>query len=139
MPRSIVRVGIHLVWATKNRAPYLEASIRRQVILVLAEITKRERCRPVEINGWLDHMHLYLKLSPEVALAQLVVSLKANSSRWIRLNIPTLPNFRWQRGFWAYGVDPRDDANLRSYIRSQEEIHARRSLLPACRMIVPAP
>jgi len=120
-----------LVWATKNRAPCLEAPVRQQVILVLADIAKRKRCRPVEINGWLDHMHLYLRMSPEVALAQLVVSLKANSSRWIRLNVPTLPDFRWQRGLWAYSVDPRDDATLRAYIRSQETIHAQRSLLPA--------
>lgn len=109
------------------------------MILVLASIAKRQRCRPVEINGWLDHVHLYLKISPEIALARLVVSLKANSSRWIRLNVPTLPEFQWQRGFWAYSVDPRDDANLRAYIRSQEEIHAQRALVPARRMIVSAP
>jgi REP element-mobilizing transposase RayT len=97
------------------------------VVLVLADITKRQQCRPIEINGWLDHVHLYARVSPEIALSRLVASLKSNSSRWIRMNIPTLPDFQWQRGFWAYSVDPRDDAKLRSYIRAQELIHANRS------------
>ncbi len=132
-------MGVHLVWATKNREPCLEPPIRRQVILVLAEVAKRQRCRPIEIGGWLDHLHLYLMLSPEIAVAQLVVSLKANSTRWIKANIPTLPDFQWQRGFWAYSVDPRDDANLRAYIRSQEAIHTQRSAPAPEMMHVSAP
>jgi REP element-mobilizing transposase RayT len=124
----VVRIGIHLVWATKHRCPWLEADVRRPVILVLAHLIKRQGCRPLEIGGWLDHVHLYLRLSPEVAVAQLVVSLKANSTRWIKSNIPGLPHFQWQRGFAAYSVDPRDDAHLRAYIRSQEQIHAHRTL-----------
>jgi len=135
----VVRVGVHFVWATKHRRPWLVADVRRRVILVLARLVKCQGCRPIEIGGWLDHLHLYISLSPEVAVAPLAVALKANSTRWIKSNIPSLPDFQWQRGFWAYSVDPRDDANLRSYIRSQEEIHAQRSLLPARRMIVAAP
>jgi len=126
--RSVVRIGIHLVWATKQRHPWLEAPIRRRVILVLAGIAKWQNCRPIEIGGWVDHLHLYLALSPEIAVSRLVVTLKANSTRWIRAHIPTLPDFEWQRGFLAYGVDPRNDAHLRAYIRAQEQIHAGRRL-----------
>jgi REP element-mobilizing transposase RayT len=112
----------------------LDGDVRRRVILVLAGIIKRKGCRPIEIGGWVDHLHVYVGLSPEIAVAPLVVCLKANSSRWIKSNIPSLPDFQWQRGFWAYSVDPRDDAGLRSYIRSQERIHADRDRPPLLRM-----
>ena len=124
--RSVVRVGVHFVWATKHRRPWLDADVRGRVVLVLAGIARRQGCRPIEIGGCVDHLHLYLRLSPEVAVAPLVVALKANSTGWIRTHIPTLADFEWQRGFWAYGVDPRDDADLRAYIRAQEQIHAAR-------------
>lgn len=126
MSRSIVRIGVHLVWATKHRRPWLEPDVRGRVILVLAGIVRRQGCRPIEIGGWVDHLHVYLALSPGIAVAPLVVCLKANSTRWVRTHIPTLPQFAWQRGFCAYGVDPRDDAALRAYIRDQEEIHSAR-------------
>lgn len=132
--RSIVRVGVHLVWATKHRRPWLDADVRRRVCVVLAGVLKRKGCRPIEIGGWVDHLHVYLQLSPEVAVTPLVVSLKAISARWIKTHVPTLPDFRWQRGFWAYGVDPRDDADLRAYIRDQEQIHAHRIRATAARV-----
>jgi REP element-mobilizing transposase RayT len=96
------------------------------VILVLARLIKRQGCRPIEIGGWVDHLHVYVELSPAISVVRLVNSLKANSTRWIRTHFPSLPYFEWQRGFWAYSVDPRDDANLRDYIRTQERIHALR-------------
>jgi putative transposase len=124
--RSVVRVRIHLVWATKLRYPWLTADIRPRLALVVAGILRRRGCRPIEIGGWLDHLHVYLGLSPDVAVAPLVMCLKANSTRWVRSNIPALAGFEWQRGFWAYSVDPRNDSNLREYIRTQEQIHSAR-------------
>lgn len=134
MSRSVVRIRVHVVWATKHRRPWLAADVRLRVVPVLAGIMKRRECRPIEIGGWFDHLHVYVELSPDVAVAPLVVCLKANSARWIKTHIPTLPDFEWQRGFWAQSVDPRDDANLRDYIRTQEQIHAHRTPLAPSEM-----
>ncbi|MEZ4411562.1 MAG: IS200/IS605 family transposase [Gemmatimonadales bacterium] len=125
-----MRIGVHLVWATKNRHPWLEPQILRRLAPLLGNIAVRRRCQPLAIGGWVDHVHVYVGLSANIPLSSLVVALKSNSSAWLRESFPDLAEFRWQRGFAAFGVDPRDDEALRRYIRSQEQIHARRLKAP---------
>lgn len=126
LSRKLVCVGVHLVWATKHRHPWLQPEIMRRLAPLLGNIVVRRRCQPLEIGGWLDHVHVYVGLSANVPLSSLVVTLKSHSSAWLRENFHELAGFRWQRGFAAFGVDPRDDAALRRYVRSQEQVHASR-------------
>jgi putative transposase len=125
--RRHYRVAVHLVWATKHRTPWLSEIVRPRLLALLAQILLRKRCRPVAIGGWVDHVHVYAMLSPQIAVVTLVNALKANSARWLRTNVAELAAFQWQRGYAAFGVDPRRDGTIRSYIQSQNEIHQARS------------
>lgn len=124
--RSRCRVGIHLIWATKGRHPWLSDAVRPRVCDLLGRIAAKRRCPPLAIGGWVDHVHLYLTLSPQIAIVALVNALKANSTTWIHQSLPGLDSFEWQRGYSAAGVDPRDDEALRSYIEHQDSIHEAR-------------
>lgn len=124
--RSVCRVGVHLIWATKRRGPWLSPQIRPKVFDLLGRISARRHCRPIAVGGWVDHVHVYVALSPQTSLISLVNSLKAHSCAWIRRNLPGLSSFEWQRGYAAAGVDPRDDAALRLYIQNQDAIHRAR-------------
>ena len=121
--RSRCRVGVHLVWATKMRHPWLVEELRPRVFEVLGGIAHRLHCSPIAIGGWVDHVHVYVMLSSQVTIVSLVNALKAHSTSWVRRTHPELPAFEWQRGYSAAGVDPRDDGALRSYIQDQEQIH----------------
>jgi len=125
--RRLVQVGVHLVWATKYRVPWLTGPVREQLDGLFRRALIRRGCEPFAIGGWIDHMHLYTSLSPTMTLSSLVGALKANSARWVREHVAGLDCFEWQRGYAAFGVDPRDDAALREYVRAQEGIHSRRS------------
>lgn len=124
--RSICQVGVHLIWATKDRRPWLSSDIRPKALEVLGRIAARRHCRPIAIGGWVDHVHLYVALSPQISVVGLVNALKVNSTSWIRRNLPGHPSFEWQRGYAAAGVDPRDDEALQRYIQDQEAIHQAR-------------
>lgn len=124
--RSRFRVGVHLVWATKDRTPWLVEGVRLQVLGLLKAILRRTNCHPLAVGGWVDHVHVYTELTPNLSVAALINLLKANSTGWIRRNLPGLAAFEWQRGYAATGVDPRDDEALRRYILSQERIHGAR-------------
>lgn len=124
--RSQCRVAIHLIWATKNRRPWLSDPVRPRVLAILGRMASYRHCRPLAIGGWVEHVHLYVALSPQIPIVHLVNALKANSTSWIRQNLPDLASFAWQRGYSAAGVDPRDDEALRRYIQDQETIHRSR-------------
>jgi REP-associated tyrosine transposase len=126
MPHNLVSVGVHLVWATKRRQPWLSEEIRGDLFAFIAGTVKNKRCRLVGIGGWHDHVHLYVFLSTELTVRSLVTAIKSNSTRWLKQRHPTLRHFRWQRGFGAFSVDSRDDANLRRYLESQQQVHASR-------------
>ena len=121
--RSHCRVGVHLVWATKNRRPWLVDELRPRVFEVLGGIAHRLHSSPIAIGGWVDHVHVYVMLSPQAPISGLVNALKAHSTTWVRQTHPGLLAFEWQRGYSAAGVDPRDDDALRTYIQNQEQIH----------------
>ena len=125
--RRLVRVGVHLVWGTKHRIPWLDGAVRARLDPLLRRTLIWKRCDPIAVGGWVDHVHVYALLGPMTTLSALVVALKSNSARWIRESSPGLECFQWQRGYAAFGVDPRDDAALRAYIRDQELIHSMRA------------
>ena len=75
--RSHCRVGVHLVWATKNRRPWLVDELRPRVFEVLGGIAHRLHCSPIAIGGWVDHVHVYVMLSSQVTIVSLVNALKA--------------------------------------------------------------
>jgi REP element-mobilizing transposase RayT len=126
MPQVLLSVGVHLVWGTRRRQPWLTSEIRRDLFTYIAATVKNKQCRLLAIGGWVDHVHVYVALGSAVPLRTLVSAVKVNSSRWLKQRDPGLGKFRWQRGFAAFGIDPRDDSRLRRYIDSQEQIHLRR-------------
>ena len=54
---SFVKVWIHFVWATKNRAPLLSNSIRPKVFQHIRENAKLKEIHLDFIGGYTDHVH----------------------------------------------------------------------------------
>jgi REP element-mobilizing transposase RayT len=123
MSRHLISLGVHLVWATKQRTQWLGAQIRPELFAYMAGTVAKKRCRAIVIGGWEDHVHLYVHLCTSISVAHLVTTIKTSSARWLKEREPALRGFRWQRGFAAFGVDPRRDSGLREYIESQDVIH----------------
>ena len=49
-----------------------------------------------------DHVHILTRLSPTLAISDVLRVTKANSSKWFNESLhPTTP-FAWQRGFGAF-------------------------------------
>lgn len=125
--RKLLRVGVHLVWSTKHRVPYLTAEMRAGVFRYMSGVVKGQRGTLIVAGGWIDHVHLYVELPPNISLSTLVAQIKANSMRWLRATYPGTRMSGWQRGYGAFSADRRHDRRLISYIRDQERIHQRRS------------
>jgi REP element-mobilizing transposase RayT len=127
MPQSHSFLLVHLIFSTKDRAPILDASIRPDLHAYLATVARNTNCECFRVGGVADHVHLAIRISRTITIAQLVEELKTSSSKWLKTQSPTLQHFAWQNGYGAFSVGPSDLEALTSYIDAQEEHHRKHS------------
>ncbi len=126
MPQSLARILVHLVFSTKDRAPRLDATLRPRLHEFLGGILRNHDCPPIRVGGVADHVHLLFVLSRTTDLANLVSTLKAVSSPWIKSRSDLL-RFHWQNGYAAFSVSPDQTDPLIAYIENQEAHHRKMS------------
>jgi putative transposase len=115
---------VHLVFSTKNRAPFLkDKAFRDRFHKYLQGICFNQDSPVLEIGGVEDHMHILCRLSKNLAIKDLVRELKRDSSSWVKEEQPELAEFHWQNGYGAFSVSPSHIEALKEYIRNQEEHH----------------
>lgn len=56
-------------------------------------------------------------------VADLLLTLKKESSKWVKAEHPSLGSFFWQKGYGAFSVSPQFLDSLTQYIDHQEEHH----------------
>jgi REP element-mobilizing transposase RayT len=66
---------------------------------------------------------LLVSLPPNIALADAVRTVKANSSRWVHQKWVSREAFAWQSGYGAFSVSQSNRAEVEKYIANQEEHH----------------
>jgi putative transposase len=113
----------HFVFATKHRAPIIVPEHRSRIHDYLGGTIRGLGALPLITNGTDDHVHLLAKLNRNRTLADFMRDLKANSSRWIRLQLFDGGPFAWQRGYGAFSVSESLVPRVRAYIERQEEHH----------------
>ena len=123
MAETYLSLRVHLVWATRNRRPWLDPEWRPRLFACAAAVTARCGGELLCAGGVRDHIHLYLEPPSTIALSELVTSIKTRTSRWIHETFPHRREFRWQHGYGAFSVTPFQDAYIREYIRNQELHH----------------
>jgi len=103
------------VFATQDRRPWLEVAWRPRLCEYLGGMVRQAGGASYGINGVGDHLHLLLRLRPEVPLATLMRDWKAYSSRWVHRNVPGAAAFAWQRGSCPFPVLSRLVGRLMSF------------------------
>jgi len=80
-------------------------------------------CPAHKIGGTADHVHIALSLARTVIIADLVRTIKADSSKWIKAQRESLSGFAWQNGYGAFSIGQSQLDSLRRYIAQQNEHH----------------
>lgn len=124
---SYTKIWIHLVWATKKRAPVLQKQIRSKLFPHMLENARAKDIYIDFINGYTDHVHILLSLSPIQSVAQVVQLLKGESAFWINKNKLTTERFEWQTDYFAVSVNELGVNRVRAYIKNQEAHHSKHS------------
>ena len=125
-----VEVFVHVVWGTLYRRQTIAAEVMPRVHRALVERSNELKCRVHAVGGTRDHVHMLVALHPAMALSRLVGELKGGSSHDINYRFAPGAGFRWQEGYAAFTVSPRDLAPVAGYVRDQERRHALLALDP---------
>ena len=123
MPQSLVKNYIHITFSTKERHPFIDKTIAKELFAYLGGICKNQESYPVEIGGTADHVHILCLLSRKIALMKLIEELKSHSSGWIKKKGIQYQKFYWQNGYGGFSVNPTEIDIVRKYILNQEEHH----------------
>lgn len=134
MAQSLARVLVHVIFATKDRAPYLMKPFRDDLYRYLMSVLQDRGCQPIAVGGVEDHVHLLFALSRTISLAKLVEVVKTSSSKWLKTKGEGLRMLAWQGGYGAFSVSQSQLLAVMRYIRNQEAHHRRHSLEEELRM-----
>jgi putative transposase len=116
---SVSWLFVHVVWATRARAPVIverfDAALERSL---------RESAASLDVafhayGAFDDHAHVLLQIEPETVLSSVVHRLKGASSHALGSN-----GVRWQAGYWVESVSYAALDRCRTYVLDQRRRHA---------------
>jgi REP element-mobilizing transposase RayT len=123
VPQSLTRLFAHLIFSTKNRAPFLDDDIRPRVHAYLATVVRDLDSPWVVVGGVADHVHILFDMGKLRAPVEFVEVVKRESSKFVKTLGAEYQDFYWQRGYGMFSVGPAHRDEAEHYVRRQEEHH----------------
>ena len=124
---AYVKNWLHCVWGTKNRIQVLKGRMKSDLIEHILENAKEKKIYIDSINGYADHIHCLIALSPDQTLSKTIQLIKGESSLWVNRNFNTNYKFGWADEYFAVSVNESSIPVVRKYIQNQEEHHRKKT------------
>jgi putative transposase len=124
MPQSLSNVLVHIVFATKERHPFLLGTkLRAAMHKHLAAVSTQLRCPVIGAGGVEDHVRILARQERTITLAEWVKEVKRTSSFWVKEARQGCRAFQWQGGYGAFSVSQSQSAAVERYVARQHEHH----------------
>ena len=123
MPHSYTSIMVHVVFATKDRKPQLDAALEERLYPYLSGILRGLGGKLFTVNGVEDHIHLLASIKATMSIAETVAKIKGSSSKWVHDTFPDRFRFAWQRGYGAFSVSESQVPRVATYIERQKIHH----------------
>jgi len=123
MASTLTRLLVHITFSTKRREALIPEEIEPNLYAYIGGICRRMESPLLAMGGITDHVHLLVSLGKTVALADLMLNIKRDSSKWIKEQDAALSAFGWQDGYFAFSIGESVVDALRIYIANQNEHH----------------
>ena len=113
----------HIVFAPKYRRQAIYSKIKADIGQILRKLCEIKKVEILEANACPDHIHMLLKIPPNLSVAQFMGYLKGKSSLMIFDRHANLKYKYGNRHFWCreYYVDTvgRNEQRIAEYVRNQ--------------------
>jgi putative transposase len=117
---TYLKLNIHIVFATKDRAPTIDARWRDDLHAYIGGTIRGLKGTALAVGGVADHVHVLAGIRATHSIADLVRELKKASSIWAS---ERYERFAWQEGYGAFSVSASHVSVVTEYIRNQEQHH----------------
>ena len=124
---SYVKIWLHCVWSTKNRANIIPNSFRPEVLKHFRQNADEKNIYLDYINAHENHVHALINLGKQQSLATIMQYLKGESSFWINSRKVLPYHFSWQDDYFAVSIGQSQVERVRDYIKNQDEHHKKMS------------
>lgn len=122
---SFTQLTYHVVFATKFRHKTITPSLQHKLYEYIGGIIRARNASLIEVGGVSDHIHLLTRLSPKIAVADVIRDIKAISSKWMNESDLVPKKFEWQIGYGAFTVSYSKIESVEQYIQKQKNITGR--------------
>jgi len=95
MSHTYAQNVVHVVFSRKERRKTIPGEMQARLWTYMAGICRKLEIRVHAIGGAENHVHLLLQIPATAVLAKTVLTIKANSSRWMN---EQKRGFEWQEG-----------------------------------------
>lgn len=123
MAQALTRLLVHVIFSTKNRGKLILEDVESDLYGYIGGICRNHESPLLAMGGTENHVHLLLSLSKNLALSDLVMQIKRDSSKWIRSRGLRLGSFQWQEGYAAFSIGESQVDRVRAYIEGQKAKH----------------
>ena len=123
MASTFTNLLFHIVFSTKLRRSLIHADTQERLYQYIGGLIREQQGKLIEIGGMPDHIHILARLSPTLAISDVLRNTKTNSSKWFNQTFQREGSFAWQRGFGAFSVSASNIEAVHDYIRNQAEHH----------------
>ncbi len=135
---SYTSLTYHIVIGTYRRKQVIGMRHERELYAFITSFSTSRGVKIRRVGGMPDHVHILCDIPATMALAEYVKVLKAETSKFLRVN-PDFPNWeKWAEGYAAFTVDADSRETRRQYIINQKEHHCKVSFDEEFRQILAA-
>jgi len=125
MAQTLTRLLVHVIFSTKHRSDLIVPEIEPQLYPYMATIGRTNQSPVLAIGGTTNHVHLLVSQSKNIALSDLVMVIKKDSSKWIKTKGTAYRDFHWQDGYGGFTIGESQVENVRRYLARQKTHHRR--------------
>ncbi len=127
MTGTYSQIYIQYVFAVKGRANLLHDDWRDELFKYISGIVTGKGQKAIIVNGYRDHVHVFVGLKPSMKISDLIRDIKNNSSNFINSSNWIKGKFSWQEGYGVFTYSHSHIDNVYNYILNQESHHAKKT------------
>jgi len=127
MANTYTQICIQIVFAVQGRHCLIPRAHKDEIYKYTTGIISNRGQKLIAINGMPDHIHVFVGMTPAIALSDLVRDIKAGSSGFINEKAWIRGGFNWQEGFGGFSYSHSQIDEVAKYIQNQEEHHRKKS------------
>jgi len=120
---SIYFLNYHFVWCSKYRRKVLVDAIAKRLDDLIRLKCQELKCEVLALSIQSDHVHLFVKASPQLAPNRIIGTIKGYTSRLMRQQFPELRSklpTLWTRSYFVSTHGRISDDMIQKYIEEQK-------------------